>query len=458
MTPPAPPRWARWEAAGLAATLLVGALLRLNQYTLAPLPADNQDEVDWTWAGLGILTRGVPYGWSNLHAYGERISVAANGTTFEVAHPFLDHPPLFSIIVGLAAWLQGARQLGDVTISMVRPVPITLGVAALFLTYLLGRRLVGPPAAMAGTVLLATAPAAVLVQRQVEAESLLAPLFLLALIALHRRLSGDLRSRWVAVLLTCCLLAPLAKVSGVAIAGGLAAVLIAAGRWRLAVLTAGAGLLGIAGYFAYGIAYNADLFFKVLAESETHRYGVMGVYQFITASSGPSGAVRHLRDGWWLLGWLGVGAAVGRVRNLGQDLLLWPLAAYAVVIMLAAEGVQDYGWFRVAVYPLVYILAGWLTWVAISRPSALGLVAMIALGGATATTALFGDEGRWAPSAFVLLAGLVVAVAPALLTGAYPSSRRLSQVARAVAGLALILVVAANVATSAQLDRLYFHL
>ncbi|HEV1997939.1 MAG TPA: glycosyltransferase family 39 protein, partial [Candidatus Dormibacteraeota bacterium] len=324
MTPPGP-RWARWEAPGLGAAMAVGLVLRLNQYSLAPLPSDNQDELDWTWAGLGIITKGVPYGWSNLHVYTDRISVAANGTTFAVAHPFLDHPPLFSLMVGFAAWLQGARELSDATVAMVRPVPIALAILTLFLLYLLGRRIVGAPAAMAGTFLLATAPAAVLVQRQVEAESLLAPLLLLALISLQRRLLGDVRARWVATLLSCCVLAPLAKVSGVAVAGGAAAVLLGAGHWRMALATVVAGMVGLGGFFVYGLTYNADLFFRVVSEWEPRRYGVMGVYQFIAAPSGPSGAVRHLRDGWWLLGWLAAGVLAARLRDRRQQLLLWPL-------------------------------------------------------------------------------------------------------------------------------------
>ena len=441
------------------AVLLVGLVLRLNDYVLAPLPSDNRDELDWTWAGLGIITRGVPYGWSNLHAYAHRVSVVADGTTFAVAHPFLDHPPLFSLLVGSVAWLQGARELADVTVLMVRPVPIVLGMVALFLVYVLGRRVVGEPAAMVATVLLATAPAAVLVQRQVEAESLLAPLLLLALVALQRRLAGDLRTRWVATLLACCALAPLAKISGVAVAGGAAAILLSGRHWRMALAMVGAGLVGLAAFFAYGIAYDADLFFRVIRESESHRFGVMGVYEFIAAQAGPSGAVRHLRDGWWLLGWLGAAALVGRLRDLRQDLLVWPLAAFAVATMLAAEDIADYGWFRVAVYPLVYLLGGWLTWNAVSRPSPLALVVVLTLGGATATAALFGIDGKdWAPSAYLLLGGLVVVAAPAVLSASRPGSKVLEQVARWTAGLAVLVIVGFNIATSIHLDQLYFHL
>ena len=143
---------------------------------------------------------------------------------------------------------------------------------------------------MVGATLVAVAPVAVLMQRQVEAESMLAPMLLGALLLIHRVLRG-VGGRWtVGGLLLLCALAPLVKVSGVALAAVAVAVLVLGGRWRLALACVGAGLAGTAVYFVYGASYDLGLFIRVIQDSESRRYGVMGVYEFITAPAGPGRA------------------------------------------------------------------------------------------------------------------------------------------------------------------------
>ena len=62
-------------------------------------------------------------------------------------------------------------------------------------------------------------------------------------------------------LLLCALAAPLAKVSGIAVAGICAMILVAEGRWRLAAATLGAGLAGLALFVVYGAIVDWRLFF-----------------------------------------------------------------------------------------------------------------------------------------------------------------------------------------------------
>lgn len=452
------PGWARWELPGLLVTLAGALILRLHDFALAPAITDNGDEFDWAWMGLGLLRKGVPYGWSNLRVYPPGSSATINGRFFEIVHPFLDHPPLFGLIVGAVAWLQGARELTDVTAGMVRPVPIVLSILTLGLAYMLGRRVFGPGPAMVAAVLLATAPAAVLVQRQTEAESLLAPILLGALLLVSSLERGPQRTSTVACLLACCAVAPAVKVSGVAVAGAVAAILLARGHWRLAFAALASGLAGTAAYFVYGALYDWHLFIRVLAASEARRSGITGVYQFIAAPAGPGGADQRLRDGWWLLGWLMVGAAAMAKRRERLELLVWPIVGYTVVIMTFAEHVSYYGWFRVTVYPLIYLLAGWFAWKVVRTPSAPGLLLLLTLGMATSINALFATPGTesWAPNPYLLLAALAVSILPVLLVASRDGRERAW--ARYVAGAALGLTVVANVVASANLALVFREL
>ena len=453
-----PASWARWELPALLGTLVVALVLRLNAFSVAPPITDNGDELAWSWQGLGLITRGVPYGWSNLLVYAHPVHTTVNGKPFEIVHPFLDHPPIFGLIVGGAAWLQGARQLTDVTAPMIRPVPIVFSIVALCLAFLLGRRGLGAGPAILGTLLLATAPAAVLVQRQVEAETLLAPLLLGGLLLVPTGGDRPPRAAAAAGLLACCAIAPMVKVSGVAVAAVIATVLLSAGRWRLAGAALAAGLLGTAAFFAYGAFYDWDLFLRVIAGSEAQRYGVLGVYQFISAPAGPSGANQQLRDGWWLLGWLALVLVTAFRGERRIDLVAWPILGYAVVIMLLAEHVSVYGWFRVTVYPLVYLLAGWLAWRAVSEPSAISLLLFVTVGSASVLSPLLatGSADSWTPSPYLLMALLGVFVGPTFLVPWLGQRKAwIAPLARHVAVAALTLTLTANVSATVNLSTIY---
>src|SRR5256885_2902646 len=149
------------------------------------------------------------------------------------------------------------------------------------------------------------------------------------------------------------------------------------------------------------------LFRSIWGVQASNRIGVMSAFDFITAMAGVN---RRLRDGWWLLGWIGLGLLAAR-RSSRRDLfLVWPAAAYAMTMLVLAgeRQVEQYGWYRVIVYPELYLAAGWLVWEAISRRSPALLTLLLALGGAPATNWWLGGTGAaWVPNP--LLPALLVA-------------------------------------------------
>ena len=450
----APPRWRTWEIGLLAAVALVGLLLRTHDYALAPVPSDNRDELGWAWSGLTLLTRHVPYAWSYLKAYPGVSLLAINGATYPIVHPWLDHPPLFSLLMGGWAWVRGARDLADVTPEMIRPVAIALSTLSIALLYALGRRVLSWQAALVGSALLATAPVAVLFGRAVESENLLAPLLLTSLVLTHRLLTGESGRPAMAVLAVVCVAASLTKVPGVAVGIACGAVLLLGGRWWWAALAAGSGVLGLLLYAGYGALLDWHTFMAVLSAQEARRHGVMGAYLFIVA---PAGIGTSARDGWWMLGWIGMGAfLVGRSR--GVWLLPWAALVFAAVILLFADErlVPRFGWYRIPIYPLVYAAAAYLGWEAVKEAALGPLLALLVLGGAAAASyGMTKGTEAWMPSPLIVSAVLAVVLLPALVAAVRPESAALRRVAQAVAFGALLLIVALNVLESLRLDQVY---
>ncbi len=446
--------WQAWEVAALVGLAALALLLRLNGYAHTPLFTDNADEVQFTWAGLNLILHGDPYTWAYF-GYASHETLAANGTTYPMVHHWMDHPPLFSLIMGGWVWLLGVRDMVAVAPEQVRILSICFSALTVVLSYLLGRRLIDRRAAMCGAALLATAPAAVLMGREVEPESLQAVLLLLALLCTLRILETG-PGRWtVSVLLVVAVAAPLMKVTGVALAGICAVILAVYGRWRLAGALLAAGVAGFALFVVYGWLIDWPQFVRIWSLETGNRVGAMSGFDFVTAAVGIN---RRLRDGWWVLGWIGLGLLLGRGARRRELFLVWPAAAYlAVMLLMAGERqMEQYGWYRLIIYPQLYLAAGWLAWEAVSRHSISLLTLLLALGGATATNWwLGGPDATWIPNPLLLAAIAAPVVGPALLATWRRREMIFKQVAWTAAALALALIVLGNTIESLWLDRIF---
>lgn len=445
--------WPHWERVGLGLVVLTALLLRLHDYTLAPAFTDNADELQFTWAGLNLIVHGDPYTWSYFAGYASYTNFSDFGTNYPLVHHWMDHPPLFAYLMGGWVWLLGDREMAQVTPEQVRVIPVLLSTLSVLLVHRLGRRFLAVQAALAGAALLATAPGAVLLGREAEPEALQAVLLLGALLLTVRALDGE-AGRWtVAGLLLCCLAAPLAKVPGVAVGGICAAILFTGRRWSLAAACLGAAAAALLLFALYGRLIDWALFVRIFQAQTHNRLGIMGAFDFIAQ---PTGVNRRLRDGWWLLGWIGL-ALWTAVREGRRDLfLVWPVAAYALTMLVMAgeRQIEQYGWYKWIIYPEVYLAAGFLAWQAVSRPAPGRLALLLALGGATAVNWL-APSG---PNPFLVSAVLLVVLAPALLLAWRPFDDRLRTWAVRVAVAAFALMLLGNLLESIYLAGIFTRL
>jgi hypothetical protein len=252
----------------------------------------------------------------------------------------------------------------------------------------------------------------VLGSRLVESEALLAPMLLLALLMLHRILAKEAGRGSVGALLLVCALAPLVKVPGASFGPIVGVVLASRGNWRLAGQAVAMSCLGLLAYAWYGLAVDWRQFLAVIESQSTRHTSLLSGYEFISSPAGFSDSAQ-LHDGWWLLGWLALVVVASARRGRRADVLLaWPLAAFAITVMLVADAgvVNRYGWYRFAVYPLAYLLAADAVVTTVLRPTLIRAVLVLAVPGAAATLAWIAGRSAWNPPFLLDLAvlGLVI--------------------------------------------------
>lgn len=322
----------------------IAACLRFQDYTKTP-PL-NADEYDWAWSGLTLIKNHIPTGWSEFSAYPQFTVMPWQGAMYSLVTPYLDHPPLFSLIVGGLTWLTGARTFTDVDLAVIRLIPISLSLVVLLLAFQFVRSLGGELVGFLTIGALAVSPAAITMARLTESESLLTVWLLLVLLALQE-LEVNRSSRVsVGVLLACCILAPLTKVPGVVVGGIAVGILLYQRDFKRAILAVWATAVGFATFIIYGGLYNAEVFSNLWnAHLQTHTSWLAGL-DLLRGGGGD-----HL----WMLGLIAV-AATFFMNRRAAIFLGWPTLAYILLMTSAAnpQNAFEYDWYRIPIYPLVY--------------------------------------------------------------------------------------------------------
>jgi 4-amino-4-deoxy-L-arabinose transferase-like glycosyltransferase len=338
----------------LAGIVILAGLLRLDDYALVPFHHETADEYQHAWEGWHLLNHGYPASWSTFpDRYPTRQVEEFRwfGDPYALVRPYFDHPPLFSIPVGLVASLAGAESFTDCTLPMMRLVPIALSLAGIFLLYRLAL-LYGASGrgALLAALVYAVLPVIVLSHRLVKAENLLAPLFMGAVLLAERHARSG-KARDAALLGVLCGLSIWTKATGVAVVATAVVLLLSRRRWRgtaLALLvTAGIGLL----YLAYAWAYDFGIFMQVVQAQATTKW--IGLDSFLDLLQGKVVGKTFGRGSYL---WLLLCAGVAAFRK--ERALLLPLAIYATVIALTADQRVIFGWYRIPLYPFLCVAAG----------------------------------------------------------------------------------------------------
>jgi len=328
--------------------LCVGFSLRHYHYTTLPRHGATFDEFAWTWLGINLIQHGVPISWSPHPQYTQRKHLIYQGAAFWIVRPYLEHPPLFGLVAGGSALLNGAHDMYSVTLHNMRKLSLGLGLFSMVMIFVLTNALYGRGIALFSTLLYATVPTIVIGSRIVQNENFLIPFWLLALFLVHRYLkTGKKRFRNVAALIAGLL--SLAKVPWLVVGLSLGMILSYKGKWKDAFFVGGVTVLFFSVFIFYGLYFDKKLFLD-LWTLQLARYDITFT-GFFSLFTHPLLVDRYYLDGWILFGWFAIFLLA---RNFKEHFfILLPFLAYLVVYVFAIPDEASHGWYRYPFYPFL---------------------------------------------------------------------------------------------------------
>ncbi|KKS84086.1 MAG: Glycosyl transferase family 39 [Candidatus Gottesmanbacteria bacterium GW2011_GWA1_43_11] len=355
----------------LACIAIFGVLLRLVSYDTLPPHGETADEFLYPWAGMSLITTGVPSSWSWFTSYSEGTVYNKWGGPFRIVSPWLEKPPLYSLLSGSWMLATGARDFFDVRLSVLRLLPITLSFVTIVLVGALAAKVLTPATGLLAALLYATIPTIAVSNRFSLTENLLTPLILLTLLAYYYFLESKRKLAFGLLLATGVFLAVLTKQIGISLLITISVLLLAQRTWKMLGLVVLAGLAGFGIYYGMGIYYGWEQFMRVQNEFQ-QVFTSAGLPELMASlfSFSTVGRKDHLLfDGSMLLGYLILFAAplwtaveihtaslIGAARSKTFALFLFPFV-FLVCLSLVASGAgfSFYGWHVFPLFPFITI-------------------------------------------------------------------------------------------------------
>lgn len=342
---------------------IFGLWLRFIDYDKIPAFLETADEVMYPWAGITFLQTGTPSSWTWNPSYKNGTHITLWGANFNIVTPWIEKPPLYSLITGLVSMLSGENQLDKVRISTIRLTPLILSFCSIILVGLLAKNFFGKQIALLAAFLYATVPTIVIANRLSLAENLLTPLALLALWMFNLEKEGRWQKLKPYLIGFVCGLSLLTRQFALVLPLTIIAILIIKKEIKQAIVISIISLIFGLTYPLIGLYYDWSLFIRLL--NDFHNYysygmpqGIINIFRFpmITYKFNlfPDGSILAS----YLL--LLTSPFIFKEKLEMLKLIFFPFA-YLILISLLETGEFTFGWHLFPIFPfLAIILAKYL--------------------------------------------------------------------------------------------------
>lgn len=334
--------------------LFLGFILRNHNLNTWPRLGATFDEYAWTWLGINLIQNHTPISWSPHPQYTNRKHLTYQGAKFWIVNPYLEHPPLFSLVAGSYAIANGASNMLDVDLQKIRGLALLLGVLSIFILYVFSAELYGYKIGLLNAFIYSLVPTVVIGSRLVQNENFFIPLFLLSLYLITKFIKTN-NSWFRNTAAIICGILTLAKVPWIAAALAIVLILFYLRKYKDSFKFLGVVIPIFLLFFVYGFYLDSKLFIE-LWQLQLQRYDIAFNSIFALFTS-PFLADRIMVDGWVYFGWFSIFFL--SIKDFKKNyMVLLPFLAYFSIYIFAIPNEPSHGWYRYPFYPFLVISIG----------------------------------------------------------------------------------------------------
>jgi len=360
-----------WFVVSLIAIVILGAVLRLNNYSVIPSHGETMDVYQEAWNGYHILNGEGPKSWLGSYFASASKPEEKNyfrwlGDGFLIVERYLGHPPLFSIFAAIPPVLSGAKDFLDCRLTTINLTPVFFSTLTIILVFCVSYKIYRSHAiAIIASLIYATVPLVVASGRIAKGDGLLAFVLMAGVLcALHYTETKKKTSLILAGFLAGT--AFWSKEPGLCALLIIPLILGGKGFRKEAYITLGIGGVIVAGYLLYSYLINAVAFYNLenlRTSHQTTKFNIVLKYlkePKITMAYAPFGM------GYLLWFWFVVVYSTGKKRNL---VVPGTTFIYLMTLCAVSKYGQTFGWFMIPLYPFMAIAGGVFMRDFISRPN-----------------------------------------------------------------------------------------
>ena len=345
-------------------------VVRAHNYERVPT-ANHLDEMLYAWSGLYLIEEGVPVSWSTL-SYPESAKVFSGHITYkggipetwvDLYRPWLDEPPLFSLLVGYFAHVFEADKTQFVPASYIRFPVVIISTLVSVMIFIIVREIDDYWSGILAMLVYGLTPLLVFASRTAMPESLIAFLYIL-IIYLVIKFRKSPKFYYVLPMPLLAGIAGLAKPTGYFVLPfALFFVfdkLYKERKLRLAFQYSFYLLVGIlpfiAAYFWYGYHFDAEIF-RVITSIQSHRPVGFGSLAWFFIS--PAYDTAMFRDSWYVFALVSAVYFIFKPREGEKKLISFAFIYWVMVVMISGGENDLLPWYRFPTFPMLAILSAW---------------------------------------------------------------------------------------------------
>jgi 4-amino-4-deoxy-L-arabinose transferase-like glycosyltransferase len=358
----------------LVAVFIFTFILRAHNYDREP-EIGQLEEMLYGWSGIHLIAEGVPISWSTLEypesakVYEGEISLDGSNPKHFVSlyKPWLDEPPVYSLISGGSAYLFGADRWNILPSAYIRLPQIFISFFTSIFIFLIARKVSGFWNGIISVLLYGTVPTFVFSSRLAVPENLIALIFLILIYSILRLREnsneGIMKIALIVLLPVLIGIAGLSKPTGFLIAPLLIYELFLKKYYKSIVYTIIAVAICVAIFIGYGLYYNSAIFWNIVTIQSTRPIGFGTLGYTLTT---PAYDIFLFYDTFYifclvsLIYYVFKFGANREEDKTGRSFLVFS-GVYWLIIAIMSGGERDLlPWYRFGLFPLLPIFGVWL--------------------------------------------------------------------------------------------------